>query len=128
MYSTVGADILKETLDNIKLTLFSQTKHLCDHSRTINSPVAGASYKKGSVLKIIWSAQAGGGTGEAAIYLKEGTPEAPLPFSLSITPDIDLAAGSFDWSVPKNIPSARDYFIEIGVPGDLDYSGKFTIA
>ena len=63
------------------------------------------------------------------IQLMEGSPEAPLPFSMTVTPDVDTAAGSFTWTIPAGVPSASDYFLQLAnaSAAETAYSGTFTI-
>ena len=96
---------------------------------TVNSPAAGSTYTTGQEMNIMWSPLPGDSGGPMQIQLMEGSPDAPLPFTMAITPDIDAAAGSFTWTIPANVPSASDYFLQLAnVPaGETAYSGTFTI-
>jgi Ser-Thr-rich glycosyl-phosphatidyl-inositol-anchored membrane family len=98
-------------------------------SVTVASPVTGSTYATGQDMKIIWSQLPGDPGGPMQIQLMEGSPEAPLPFTAPVVPDIDTAAGSFTWTVPANVPPASDYFLQFAnVPaGEYNYSGTFSI-
>ena len=78
-------------------------------------------------MSITWSPQVGGSDGPIRIALMEGSPEVPLPFTMMVTPDVDSAAGSFTWTIPATVPSASDYFLQVGDQPDVAYSGTFTI-
>ena len=78
-------------------------------------------------MSITWSPQPGDAGGPMQIQLMEGSPEAPLPFSMTVTPDVDTAAGSFTWTIPAGVPSASDYFLQLSEVPDIAYSGTFAI-
>ena len=78
-------------------------------------------------MSITWSPQPGDAGGPMQIQLMEGSPEAPLPFSMTVTPDVDTAAGSFTWTIPAGVPTASDYFLQLANVPETAYSGTFTI-
>ena len=94
---------------------------------TVDSPVAGSTYATGQGMNIAWSPLPGDSGGPMQIQLMEGSPEAPLPFAVTVTPDVDTAAGSFTWTIPASVPSASDYFLQLGSAPDIAYSGTFTV-
>ena len=40
---------------------------------------------------------------------------------------VDGASGSYDWTIPANLPPASDYSLALGSAPDIAYSGEFTI-
>ena len=96
---------------------------------TVDSPVAGSTYATGQEMNISWSVLPGDSGGPIQIQLMEGSPEAPLPFTMTVTPDIDTAAGSFTWTIPASVPPASDYFLQLAntSAAETAYSGTFTI-
>ncbi|KAG9284955.1 hypothetical protein G9A89_009765 [Geosiphon pyriformis] len=93
----------------------------------ITNPVAGTVWHKGKPAIIKWRVLGKPDVTTTTIELRKGDPK-DLDHTTIIGNSVKANAGSHSWVVKNNIPTGKDYVVQIGEsPHNVRYSHMFAI-
>ncbi|MFF4098554.1 GPI anchored serine-threonine rich family protein [Streptomyces sp. NPDC001903] len=85
-------------------------------------PFSHVVWEAGKTYSIVWTA---GTPGSQPLKLMKGQATALQQVAQIAT--VDGASGTYEWTVPADLPTDNTYAIALGTPPDIGYSGQFTI-
>ncbi|QTI43833.1 hypothetical protein JYK04_01596 [Streptomyces nojiriensis] len=85
-------------------------------------PISNAVWEAGMTYSIMWT---DGTPGSRSLRLMKGQATALQQVARIAT--VDGASGTYEWTVPADLPTDDTYAIALGTPPDIGYSGQFTI-
>ncbi|GAA3283510.1 GPI anchored serine-threonine rich family protein [Streptomyces lavendulae] len=85
-------------------------------------PISNVVWEAGKTYSIVWT---DGTPGTQSLRLMKGQATALQQVAQIAT--VDGASGTYEWTVPADLPTDNTYAIALGTPPDVGYTGQFTI-